>query len=180
MFLGISHCPPQSHLFPSSFISALNTCSLNLLKNKNNPLQSSILPASPYSFIIAVLGASVSYTVDTFVQIAFLAKVPWNELLVWLKDSDFCYTINTGPSLKLLSAIPLLSRVMRSCGYGSTGPVPSRAPTGHRWGRRWSRPTQNLGGGPEWSLSGQPRPLTGHTLHTSDGWDQLSRDQQGF
>ena len=48
------------------------------------------------------LGAAVCHTVDPLVQTIFLANAHCNELLVWFRASGFWYTINTGPSLKLL------------------------------------------------------------------------------
>lgn len=41
-------------------------------------------------------------TVNPFVYTALLANVLCDELFVWLKASDFWYTINIGPSLKLV------------------------------------------------------------------------------
>ena len=64
------------------------------------------------SFVPVALGAVSCHAVYPFVQTALLANVHCNELLVWFKASGFWYTINTRPSLKLLSAILLLP-----CGY---------------------------------------------------------------
>ena len=59
--------------------------------------------------------------IHSFAQTALLANVHCNESLVWFKASGFCYTINTGSSLGLLSDILLLPCVWSSCGFGSEG-----------------------------------------------------------
>lgn len=52
------------------------------------------------------------HTVYLFVHTAWLADVHCNESLVWFEASGFCYTINTGSLLGLLSDILLLPCVM--------------------------------------------------------------------
>ena len=47
-----------------------------------------------------------------FVHTSLLANVHCNESLVWFEASDFCYTGNTGSSLRRLSDVLLLPRVM--------------------------------------------------------------------
>jgi hypothetical protein len=62
---------------------------------------------------------NVSPTVDPFVYTSLLENVHCNDAFVWYKASGFCDSINTGPSLGLLSHLLLLSRVMASCSFGS-------------------------------------------------------------
>jgi hypothetical protein len=50
----------------------------------------------------------VCHTVHHFAQRALLANVHCNESLVWFQVYDFCFTINTGYSLRLLSDNQLL------------------------------------------------------------------------
>ena len=52
---------------------------------------------------------TVCYTVNPFAHIDSLANVHCNESLVWFKVSGFCYTINTGFSLGLLSRHPAIA-----------------------------------------------------------------------
>jgi hypothetical protein len=81
----------------------------------------------------------------------FLAMAHWSGLrLPSFEASIFCYTVNTGSSLALLSDL-LLS--WRSCSFGAAGPAPSCAPAVHQWGRRWTGPTQSPGSEPGWYLS---------------------------
>jgi hypothetical protein len=58
-------------------------------------------------FAVVALGAVVCPT-GYLAQVALLADVYCNELLVQFKASGFFYTINTGPLLRLLSALLLL------------------------------------------------------------------------
>ena len=56
---------------------------------------------------------NVSHSIlHPFVHTSLLANVHCNESLVWFEASGFCYTINTGSSLGLLSDILLLPCVM--------------------------------------------------------------------
>lgn len=51
---------------------------------------------------------TVFHTVFSFTQKAFLASIHCDESLVWFETSGFCFTINTGTLLGLLSDILLL------------------------------------------------------------------------
>jgi hypothetical protein len=62
-------------------------------------------------------------TVHTFVHTSLLGN-DCNESLVWFEASGFCYTVNTGSSMGLLSALLLLLRVTRSGSFGSAGSAP--------------------------------------------------------
>ena len=57
---------------------------------------------------------TVSHTVTPFIHLSLLASVHCRVSLVWLEASGFYYTINAGPSLKLLLDILLLPFVVQT------------------------------------------------------------------
>ena len=63
---------------------------------------------SPWKLVCA----TVFHTIYPFAHTALLTNIHCNESSSWLETSDFCYTINTGSSLGLLSDILLLPYVM--------------------------------------------------------------------
>lgn len=65
-----------------------------------------------HAIAAVVLVAVVCHAADPFAETAFLINVHCNESLVWFKAFGFCYTINTGSSLRLLLGILLLSSIM--------------------------------------------------------------------
>lgn len=67
-----------------------------------------------YSLIVVALGAAVCHAVDPSAQTALLENVHCNEALVWFEACEFSYTINPGPSLRLLLNILLLGQVIET------------------------------------------------------------------
>ena len=67
----------------------------------------------------------------------YLQMAHCNESLICFEASGFCYTINTGPSQRLLSDILLLPYVMEILQLWICRTGPSHAPAVHRWGRCW-------------------------------------------
>lgn len=105
----------------------------------------------PGSSLVAVaLGPTVCHTVYPFAQPALLVNAHCMGLVQdhTLCHTDFCHTINTGPSQKLLSGVLLLPPSWGSCSSGSVGPIPSCTPAGHRWGGCWGGQVQNPRCGP--------------------------------
>lgn len=64
------------------------------------------------SFIVLALEAVVWHTVNPLAQTTLPTNVHCCEPLMGFKASDFCYNINTWPSLRLLSYILLLGCVL--------------------------------------------------------------------
>jgi len=68
-----------------------------------------------------------SWTVHTipFVQTSLLAKVHYNESAVWFEASGFCYMVNTGSSLGLLSVALFLPHILQNQKLCTAGLVPA-------------------------------------------------------
>ena len=86
-------------------------------KQQRTPPDTSFLCLSCFSitrsFILAALVAVMCHVADPSVQIALLAIVHYNQLLVWFKASGLQYTNNTGHALILLLGILLLPGVKK-------------------------------------------------------------------
>ena len=154
-----TNCSLSSH--PSQLSSLQLCCTVTILLLCLTGL------SGIHLFVIVALEAVVCHTGDPLVQTALLANADCNESFIGLAHG-FCNTINSGLPLKLLSGIPLLPRVRRSCGYGLAGPALQGASAAHRWRGCSGGPTQGPGSGPRWELSWSGRqPPCSHATRTS-------------
>lgn len=98
---------------------------------------------------------SISFCPD-IITCKVLCCEPW----VWIKVSCFCYTINTGRSLRFLSVTLWLTKLCRSCSCGSTWPIPLQSPAGHNWVGFGGGPPQNPRCKLVWQLDWQAQTST--------------------
>lgn len=72
-----------------------------------------------------------------FAETVLLANGHYNESLIWLEATGFCYTINKWSSLGLRSDILLMPVLWRPLSFGPKELAPSYASVVHRWAKCW-------------------------------------------